>query len=380
MTAMEKDVGAPVTNGRRPRPGPRRRRGLGVLILVILVCAAAAVVVVLRPWHHNAKGDPFRNNTPYALAKISKGDLSATTQQNGKLGYAGDYQLVNKASGTVTDLPAAGDVIDSGKPLYRIEGEPVLLLKGAYVPVYRALTKGLRGLDVKQLNAALVDLKYATKAQIDPTSDYYSASTYAAVYRMQQALGLKKTGGVPLGQVLFVPLDKARIIKVNAAVGGSVGPGQAVLEVSSTDRQASLQLNAAQQAQVKVGDQVTLTLPNSQTTPGEVASIGKIATTVGDTTTVDVAIKLLKPEDTGSFDQTPVQIAIISETAKDVLSVPVNALLALAGGGYAVEIVDAAGAHTLVRVQTGLVDNSNGRIEISGSGLSEGETVVVPAS
>jgi hypothetical protein len=60
--------------------------------------------------------------------------------------------------------------------------------------------------------------------------------------------------------------------------------------------------------------------------------------------------------------------------------VPVNALLALAGGGYAVEIVDAAGVHRLVPVSLGLFDDGQGLVQVSGSRLRAGQRIVVPAS
>lgn len=74
------------------------------------------------------------------------------------------------------------------------------------------------------------------------------------------------------------------------------------------------------------------------------------------------------------------QVSLVSETVTDVLAVPVNALLALAGGGYAVEVVDKGGKHRLVPVTTGLFDDDGGLVEVSGRGLSAGQNVVVPAS
>jgi hypothetical protein len=61
------------------------------------------------------------------------------------------------------------------------------------------------------------------------------------------------------------------------------------------------------------------------------------------------------------------------------LIIPVNALLALAGGGYAVETVDARGVHHLVAVTTGLFDDADGLVQVSGA-LSPGDRVVVPAT
>jgi hypothetical protein len=54
--------------------------------------------------------------------------------------------------------------------------------------------------------------------------------------------------------------------------------------------------------------------------------------------------------------------------------------LALAGGGYGVEVVNAAGVHRLVPVSLGLFDDADGLVQVSGSGLRAGRRVVVPAS
>jgi multidrug efflux pump subunit AcrA (membrane-fusion protein) len=76
-----------------------------------------------------------------------------------------------------------------------------------------------------------------------------------------------------------------------------------------------------------------------------------------------------------------VSVSITTASVKDALVVPVNALLALAGGGgYAIEVVDAAGAHRLVPVTLGLFDDAEGLVQVSGSGVRAGQRVVVPAS
>jgi len=60
-----------------------------------------------------------------------------------------------------------------------------------------------------------------------------------------------------------------------------------------------------------------------------------------------------------------------------VLAVPISALVALAGGGYAVEVVHGT-ARQLVAVQTGLFSPT--LVQVSGAGLAAGMRVEVPSS
>ncbi|WP_248958155.1 peptidoglycan-binding protein [Sphaerisporangium perillae] len=370
------DVGPPSGKGRNPRRG---RAGRVSAVVVAVVVAAGVGVVVTDPFGSRAMPAPVAGTPSTGLAQVTKGTLSARTLENGKLGYAGDHQVVNKADGTVTRLPAVGQVAGQGKALYRVDGKPVILLYGA-VPVYRDLSWGMEGADVRQLNAALVALGYAAKDDLDPDSAYFGRQTYYALEKLQDEVGLEETGELTLGQAVFVPARTIRITKVTAVRGASVAPGMVVVHASSTRRQVTVALSANQQSQVAAGDKVTISLPNGRTTPGVVSSVGKVATKVDNSTTIDVQITPSKPKETGKLDQAPVQVSIVSETVKNVLSAPVNALLALAGGGYAVEVVEAGGAHRLIPVRLGLFDDSAGKVEIAGDGLAAGQNIVVPAT
>jgi hypothetical protein len=351
------------------------------MVVVVVTAAGVAVYVRTDVFHARPSATAASSTATTGLAKVTKGDLAARSVQNGTLGYAGDYEVVNKASGTLTALPKVGDRVRTGTVLYRVDGKPVVLLKGAQTPVYRALSKGMKGADVQQLNAALVALGYTTSAKLDPNSDEFSSATYYALKKLQGDVGLDKTGQLELGQVVFVPTDEVRITKVDGVRGSSAAPNQAVVHVSSTERQVSVALRASQQASVAVGDEVAITMPSGKPTPGKVSSVDKVATKDNDgNVTVTVLITPTKPAETGELDQTPVQVSIVSDKVKGVLSVPVTALLALAGGGYAVEVVEAGGTHRVVTVKTGLFDDSTGRVEVSGDGLAAGQNVVVPAS
>jgi hypothetical protein len=311
----------------------------------------------------------------------------------------------SSSAATFTALPSPGQVVRQGQSLYSVSGSPVALLYGA-VPAYRTLSQGLSGADVRQLNADLVALKEATRSQLDPQSSYFSAATASALASLQGRLGVTKTGSLALGQAVFLP-TAARVTSVPATLGGPAQPGAQVLQASSTTRQVTAQLDATQQSDVTVGDRVTVTLPNNQTTPGVVMSVGTVATTPsagsgggsgssgssagsgsssgssgspgsGSTPTIEVDVRPTDPSATGTLDQAPVQVTITTGTANNVLVVPVDALIAQASGGYAVEVAERGGGRRIVPVSLGLFDDADGLVQVTGAGLSAGQNVVVP--
>jgi hypothetical protein len=281
-----------------------------------------------------------------------------------------------ETAATYTTLPSAGDVIRRGETLFAVSGQPVLLLYGG-VPAWRAFRPGMSpGRDVAALNANLRVLGYGKGL----FGDSFTGSTAAAIRALQAAHGLEQTGELPLGSVVFKS-EPVRVKTVSPTRGAAVQAGP-VLTVSSTRHQVTIALDAAQQSEVRVGDPVTITLPSNETTPGRVSSVGKVASSGGSDSgpTVEVDVRLINEAAAGQLDQAPVQAAIITGRVRNVLAVPVAALLALAGGGYAVEVVDPTGAHHLVAVDLGLFDDADGLVQVSGPGLKAGQRVVVPES
>jgi hypothetical protein len=82
-----------------------------------------------------------------------------------------------------------------------------------------------------------------------------------------------------------------------------------------------------------------------------------------------------RPGATGTGDGVPVQVSLPTQSVSGVLAIPVTALLALAGGGYGVEIVTGQGTDRLVGVQTGIF--AGGQVAITGPGIAAGTRVVV---
>src|SRR5262249_13037788 len=135
------------------------------------------------------------------------------------------------------------------------------------------------------------------------------------------------------------------------------------------------------------GDPVTITLPDNSTTPGRVTYVGTVATTPSSSgpdsgnssPTIEVDVTPTHPAATGRLDQAPVDVSIVTASVPSALVVPVNALLALANGGYAVEAVESGGVHRLVAVELGLFDDADGLVQVTGAGLHVGMRVVVPS-
>ncbi len=291
---------------------------------------------------------------------------------------------------TFTSLPALGQVLSPGRVLYEIDSLPVLLFRGSVVPT-RAFVAGMSpGRDVAALNANLGALGYASGL----TGDTFSTASAAAVRSLQSAHGLAATGELPLGSVVFEP-GPVRVTSVTPTVGANVTPGP-VLGISSIAPQVTIELSAARQSSVKAGDPVTITLPDEHTTPGVVSSVGTVAKTPsnkggegkggsgggggeegGPTIEVDVAPS--NPSAIGRLDEAPVTVSITTASVPSTLVVPVNALLALAGGGDALEVVEGR-MHRLEAVSPGLFDDAEGLVQVSGRGVSAGQRVVVPAT
>jgi hypothetical protein len=381
------------------------RRGWLIVVVILAVVTAGAGVAVGGVFDRaGGSGGSVDNGSATALATVERRSLSAQMQVTGTLGYAGSYTVLGQAPGTVTWLPAVGQVVGEGQMLYRLDGAPVVLLYGSS-PAYRALAAGTTGLDVAQLNRDLVRLGYLDSSDVDSHWSRFNGATRAGVKKLQNHLGVEQSGTLPLGAVVFLP-TAARVTALQVTLGApAAGP---LLQASSTLPVVTVALTADLQSTVKTGDRVTITLPDGRSTPGTVASVGKVATVASGNPggggnsgpTVPVTIRPTDPAATGGLDQAPVLVAITTTTVHNVLAVPVYALLATAGGGtagggtasggtagggtagggYAVEVVDPGGARRLVPVAPGLFDDATGLVQVTGAGLAEGLRVVVPVS
>ena len=393
-----------------PGAGRRRKRTVAAAVVVPSAGIAAGVLFGTQALHpaHSAAAPTASTST----APVVRTDLTNTVQASGSLSYAGSYTVVNEAAGTAyTALPAVGTAIRRGHKVYEVDGTPVTLFYGSR-PAWRALSEGVTpGPDVAQLDRNLIALGYGTYLTV---SDYYTGATAYAVELWQQATGLPVTGTVPLGQVAFAP-GPLRVTSVTAGLGAPPQPGGAVLSATSPDPVVTAQLPVTQEYLVRAGNPVTVTMPDGVTTvPGVVTAVSSVATAGGGGSagggsaggggapgpaaspgqqgggsgggsgsgqdTVAMTVRLIRPA-AENLDQAPVTVNIVSARASGVLAVPISALVALAGGGYAVDVVDGGGSLAtprLVPVQTGLFSST--LVQVSGPGITVGSKVEVPSS
>jgi peptidoglycan hydrolase-like protein with peptidoglycan-binding domain len=369
-------LGASRDGDRADGRGPRRRRLLAVVAGLAVAAAGAGAWAVLAD--RSSDGTATVAAAP-ATAPVERVTLVDRERYDGTLGYDDPRTVAAGAKGTLTALREEGATVKRGQTLLRVDQRPLTLFYGT-VPLYRTLQEGVTdGTDVKQLEQNLDTLGYGTDMTVD---EAFTAATAEAVRDWQADRGLEETGAVDAGQVVFLP-GQVRVGEHKASVGSGVQPGAPALEVSSTTRVATVELPANDASIASVGDQVDIELPGGRTVKGSISEVGKVAKTPAGTAegeqadpTITVTIKVEGGRVTGDLDQAPVKVAFVKQRKEDVLAVPVTALIALAEGGYAVELAEGGGTR-LVGVETGLF--AGGKVEVRGSGLRQRQRVVVPA-
>jgi hypothetical protein len=329
-----------------------------------------------EPQGDQPQGDQPQSDQPQD-DQPSADSASPRSGADSPAGGDGSDPSAYSGSGTLTAMASAGSVVKRGGALYRLDGDPIVLMYGS-TPAYRALRTGVPdGRDVRQLEQNLAALGF------DPgtVDDSFDSATAAAVADWQESAGLERTGIVELGRVVFLPGPR-RVGEHKASVGGVLGAGSEVLDTSSTKRVVTVELDASLQSLARDGARVEVTLPDGSPVGGRITAVGRVAREVdsgsGDPNAeqqlvIDVTIELRSKRGIGRLDEAPVGVGLAQETRRDVLAVPVNALVARRGGGYGIEL---AASHRIVPVEAGLF--ADGDVEISGRGISEGTRVVVP--
>ncbi len=178
-----------------------------------------------------------------------------------------------------------------------------------------------------------------------------------------------------------------------SSAGGSSAGGSAtaILQTTSNQSIVVVDLDASKQSEAVVGEAVTVQMPNGNTVDGKITEVSPVAQTSTSsssgsgsgsggsggsggssssaaTATIPVTITLSGNQSLNGLDQAAVSVNFAQQVENHVLSVPVTALLATAGGGYAVQ--QAAAPHKLIPVTPGLF--AAGFVQISGANIYPG--------
>jgi peptidoglycan hydrolase-like protein with peptidoglycan-binding domain len=379
VTAVEDAQTSPPVTSPEPQedepPRTRRRLVWAALSAVLIAVGAGAWLSASNP---STEAAPTAT-VPVATATVERGTISATESWEGTLEYGAPLTVKSSADGTITRLVDQGETIERGEELYRVNERPVTLLYGA-VPMYRDLAPGDSGIDVRQLETNLAKLGF-DGFTVDGA---YTASTAEAVRAWQADIGAEQTGTMARQDVVFVP-QGGRVDALNVGVGDVVRPGAPVLDITGTDQVVVLEADLDDRDRFDTDTKVTVVLPGGDKIAGTVsatrivkAAAGEAGEGFGGATTdsesiVQVEIALARAPD--ELAGTPVDVIVAIDKRADVLLVPVSALLALAEGGYGLEVVRDDGTTKLVRVDTGLF--ANGKVEIRGAAIAEGTVVGV---
>jgi len=345
---------------------------------VVLLVAAAAFGGALYPFDSgdNSATAAATPIVPVSTAAVTQRTMQSTEEFDGTLGYAGEGVIISGLNGTYTKLPDEGDILTLGDEIYEVNGESSSYLMFGDRPAWRPLTKDSdNGPDVKQLEESLKALGY-TKDNLKPDWNYRQA-TKNAVKKWERDTNQERDGEIDPGQVTFLP-DEVRITDVVPELGAAARAGNVLARTSGTKLVVTVDLEADRRDILSVGDAVTVEMPDASVSGGTVTEIDSVAQTLpgANEPTIAVTIELAESATTGELDGADVTVDVVRQTRSDILSVPVDALVALREGGYAVEVVDADGSTYLTAVEVGLFDDSG--VEVTG-GIKAGDTVVVPA-
>ncbi|MBK3574888.1 hypothetical protein JHN63_13895 [Streptomyces sp. MBT65] len=316
--------------------------------------------------------------------------------------------------GVITQLPAVGTKVSRGRSLYRLDDRPVPVFYGT-TPLFRPLdTRGLMGRDVKVVADNLRALGYDIGAQpasgswvmqrpeptgaesaspsespapsappvpspspsyvrVKPGEGVLTASLIAAVGRWQTQVGMPSTGVLGAGDVAVLP-GEVRVGAVQAQPGDPATG--TLMSVTGTAKSVSVPVDATDVDSIQQGDKATVTLPDNSEAHGTVSAISTDAQASdqaggdsGGTPQLVVTVSLDGTAALSRLNSAPVQVQFTGQTKKGVLAVPVGALLALSGGGYALQLPGGR----LLAVETGMF--AKGLVEVSGTGITAGTKV-----
>ncbi len=293
-------------------------------------------------------------------------------------------------AGELELLATAGPIVD-GQVVYTVDDLPVTAVVVDAeslddLAFDRTLSAGVAdGDDVRALEEMLVAIGYDARGDLDP-DDEFDDITAEAVEDWQEALADTWDDVVVDGTV---SPDDLVLVEAGTTVGAVTDRPTSVVATGSElftwttgggGRIVTTAIDVAEQDQLVEGADVDIEFPDGTIVVGtvtEVASSSTIDPTDPDAEAelaVEIAVGDL-PESAAGLIELDVEVKLVDELAAGATVVPASALVITADGGYAVEVVDAAGTTSFVAVDPGMF--ADGFVEVDGIG--PGTAVVVPS-
>jgi hypothetical protein len=391
-----------------------RPLAVGVVGVTLAGGIALGAVGVSHRHPHSAPPPPVLSTTT-----VVRTDLTTTATYTATVGFDALQTVSGEGSGIITHLPAAGSVIKRGQPLYWVNEQPVVVFYGT-TPLFRTLqvphpnaaqaslqsaqaallaaqqalstaekqkpvnpvtvaqdsaavaqaqntvntgqtalnqaSTPLTGQDVAMVAANLAALGDLPVSEADTST--WTEALSQAVRDFQRSAGMADTGTLAPGQVVVVP-GPSRVGAVTAHVGDPAS--SPVLSLTGTTELITF----TGKGDLHAGQPITVS-----TATGAQLS-GRIVTVAPAGSSLQVRAKADNP---GTMPASgSLSVTVITASRPGVLAVPVEALLALANGGYALQTP----AGLLLPVSIGLI--SNDQVEVSGAGVDVGLRVVTAA-
>ena len=327
---------------------------------------AWAGLTVLRPAE-----DPLQA-TGHTFVVIAPGEIGESIALNTLARWEPVPVGSNRAEGVVTRVAVAtGDEVSAGAVLYEVDLRPVVVARGL-VPAFRSIGSKAQGPDVAQLQKMLKTSGfYRGKADGDAGPD-----TVRAIRKWQHSLGLKPTGTVEIGDVIFVPDLPTRISLDTEVVrrGATLRGGEEVVRGLSAAPVFSIPVTEAQAGMVPAGTRVEMSSPAGETWKALVSG----RTREAESSTV---VLTLEGEDGRAVcgeqcAQIPasdeVSLSSVIVTVESVLGLVVPSAALVAGADGQIAVIDESGQRILLDV----VASARGMSVVTG--VAEGTRVRVP--
>lgn len=304
----------------------------------------------------------------FATAEVAIADLIEEVEWAGSLHY-GQQIAVTGDGGTVTAIVPEGTQLQRGDPVVEVDAVPRVIFYGN-VPSFRDMAESTEGPDVLQLETNLVALGYDPDSTVT-VDETFTAYTALMVQRWQEDMGVDTTGVVGSNDIVVV---EGPVVLLDGPEVGAMAAGALAVLVPQGELTVTVPVDVTEADEWSVGEEVVVVLADGTEREAVVDSVGTEITSDQAGTTVDITLSLQDAAD--GLQEGPVTVRTVGEAVRGAIVVPTRALVALAEGGFGVEVKTPNESPRLTGVEIGAFDD--GLVEVTAGELAPGDLVMVP--